>query len=69
MADEVKTHYSYDPKGNNVITCNLNNTKPDRILWGWPDRVEMTDADGNVHVYSIIEILDGLTALAKSFKQ
>lgn len=69
MTDEVKSHYNYEVKSNNVVTCNLNNLKPDRILWEWPDRVEMKDSDGNVHVYSIIEILDGLTALAKSFKK
>ena len=42
--------------------------KPDRIIWGWPDKVEMTDQKGEVHTYSIIEILDGLTAIAKGLK-
>ena len=42
--------------------------KPQKIVWGYPDTLEMTDKDGNVHTYSIIEILDGLVAVARQQK-
>lgn len=48
-----------------------NVTKPEytSIRWGFPDIVEMEDASGKIHRYSIIEILDGLTRLARRNKK
>ncbi len=43
--------------------------KPTKIIWGYPDTVEMTDKDGDIHTYSIIELLDGLKALAQQIKK
>ena len=40
--------------------------KPTKIIWGYPDTVEMTDKDGNIHTYSIIELLDGLQRIARA---
>ena len=39
------------------------------IKWGYPDIVEMEDDQGKIHKYSIIEILDGLTRLARRNKK
>ena len=50
--DELRTH--------------IKDLKPTKIIWGYPDTVEMTDKDGNVHTYSIIELLDGLQRLARA---
>lgn len=44
----------------------LNEIKPTKIIWGYPDIIEMTDKDGNIHTYSIIELLDGLKRLARA---
>ena len=54
-----------------TITLNLNewNKKPTKIIFGYPDIVEMTDKDGKIHTYSIIELLDGLKALAQQMKK
>ena len=52
-----------------VVTCKIDQPKPEKIIWGYPDKVEMTDAQGNLHTYSIIEILDGLTTLARKQKE
>ena len=51
-----------------VITCKLDRPKADKIIWGFPDKLEMTDDAGVVHTYSIIEILDGLTQIARKNK-
>ena len=45
------------------------NIKPQKIVWGFPDTLEMTDKDGKVHTYSIIELLDGLVAVARQKKE
>lgn len=45
------------------------NKKPTKIIWGFPDIVEMTDNDGKIHTYSIIELLDGLKTLAQQMKR
>ena len=50
-------------------TCIKEPPKPTKIIWGYPDTVEMTDKDGNVHTYSIIELLDGLKTLAQQTKK
>lgn len=44
----------------------LNEIKPIKIIWGYPDIIEMTDKDGNIHTYSIIDLLDGLTEMIKA---
>lgn len=54
-----------DPKYNE-LSMNINKPRPTKIIWEWPDTVEMTDKDGKVHVYSIIELLDGLQRLARA---
>ena len=55
----------------NVLKFNLNdwNKKPQKIVYGYPDLIEMTDKDGKIHTYSIIELLDGLKALAKKLEK
>ena len=44
----------------------INEAKPTKIIWGYPDVVEMTDKNGKVHTYSIIELLDGLQRIART---
>lgn len=44
----------------------INELKPTKIIWGYPDTVEMTDKDGKIHTYSIIELLDGLQRIARA---
>lgn len=51
------------------LHTSINEAKPTKIIWGYPDIVEMTDKDGKVHTYSIIELLDGLKALAQQMKK
>ena len=46
----------------------IKDQKPTKIIWGYPDIIEMTDKDGNVHTYSIIELLDGLKRFARKQK-
>ena len=53
----------------NEIGMRIDQPKPTKIIWDSPDVVEMTNEDGTVHTYSIIEILDGLTALARQQKE
>lgn len=48
------------------LVTTIKEAKPTKIIWGYPDTVEMTDKDGNVHTYSIIELLDGLQRLART---
>lgn len=50
----------------NELGMRINEPKPTKIFWGWPDTVEMTDKDGKIHTYSIIELLDGLQRLART---
>lgn len=50
----------------NELRTRINETKPNKIVWGYPDIVEMTDKDGKIHTYSIIELLDGLQRLAQA---
>lgn len=52
-----------------VITCKIDPPKPEKIVWGYPDKLEMTDDAGVVHTYSIIELLDGLKALARKLQK
>lgn len=53
-----------------VLRTSINEVKqPTKIIWGYPDVVEMTDKDGKVHTYSIIELLDGIKAFADWFKE
>lgn len=47
----------------------IKDPRPNKIFWGYPDTVEMTDKDGKIHTYSIIELLDGLKALAQKMKK
>lgn len=54
---------------NNYFKMNINDYKPKKIVWGFPDKVEMTDKDGVVHTYSIIEILDALQDYARRRKE
>lgn len=63
---EVKTNH--DTKYQELRTS-INEAKPTKIIWGYPDVVEMTDKDGKVHTYSIIELLDGIKAFADWFKE
>lgn len=49
-----------------VVTCKIDQPKPEKIIWGYPDKLEMTDDIGVVHTYSIIELLDGLQRLARA---
>lgn len=42
--------------------------KPTKIFLDYPDTLEMKDRNGNLHVYSITELLDGLKSLAKQTK-
>lgn len=48
---------------------NVREPKYTSIKWGFPDIVEMEDDQGKIHKYSIIEILDGLTRLARRNKK
>lgn len=48
---------------------NIKEPKYTSIRWGFPDIVEMEDDQGKIHKYSIIEILDGLTRLARRNKK
>jgi len=50
----------------NELGMRINEPIPTKIIWGWPDTVEMTDKDGKIHTYSIIELLDGLQRLART---
>lgn len=52
-----------------VYETNINKPKPTKIIWGYPDIVEMTDKDGKIHTYSIIEILDALQDYARRRKE
>lgn len=56
----------YETGGYNKLCTNINEAKPTKIIWGYPDTVEMTDKDGKIHTYSIIELLDGLQRLARA---
>lgn len=60
----TREKYKYDEYG-----IKIRNPKPTKIIWESPDKVEMKDEDGDVHTYSIIKILDGLTVLADKLKQ
>ncbi len=60
---EVKT--TRDTKYKELRTS-INEARPTKIIWGYPDIVEMTDKDGKIHTYSIIELLDGLQRLARA---
>ena len=53
----------------NEVGMRINEAKPTKIVWGFPDTVEMTDKDGKIHTYSIIELLDGIKAFADWFKE
>lgn len=48
------------------LRMRINEAKPTKIIWGYPDVVEMTDKNGKVHTYSIIELLDGLQRIART---
>jgi len=50
----------------NEVGTIINKIKPTKIIWEYPDIVEMTDKDGKIHTYSIIELLDGLQRLART---
>lgn len=54
-----------DPKYKE-LRMNINEPRATKIIWGYPDTVEMTDKDGKIHTYSIIELLDGLQRLARA---
>lgn len=53
----------------NELGTRINEPKATKIIWGYPDIVEMTDKDGKVHTYSIIELLDGIKAFADWFEE
>lgn len=50
----------------NILGMRINEQRPSKIIWEYPDTVEMTDKDGKIHTYSIIELLDGLQRLARA---
>ena len=56
---------THDPKYKELIT-RINEPQATKIIWGYPDIVEMTDKEGKIHTYSIIELLDGLQRLARA---
>ena len=43
--------------------------KPRKIIYNLPTILEITDDDGNVHTYSIIDLLDGLTEMIKAKRE
>ena len=59
---------THDPKYRE-LTMRINEPQATKIIWGYPDMVEMTDKDGKIHTYSIIELLDGLKILAQQMKK
>lgn len=51
------------------LETRIQEPKATKIMWGFPDIVEMVDKDGKTHTYSIIELLDGIKAFADWFKE
>lgn len=49
----------------NVLGVRINEPQATKIIWGYPDTIEMTDKNGKIHTYSIIELLDGLQRIAR----
>lgn len=68
MSRLTEVKITRDPKYSTLCT-KLDKPISTKIIWGYPDIVEMTDKDGKVHTYSIIELLDGLKALAKKLEK
>ena len=51
-----------------VHTINIKDYKPTNIRWNMPVVLTMEDDNGKLHEYNLIEILDGLTRLARRNK-
>lgn len=63
--------YLKEPKGEYVLnsTCLLaKDINPTKFI-STINKLEIKDDDGNTHTYSLIDILDGLTAIAKKAKE
>lgn len=49
-----------------MLVANNRVPEPSKLMLNFPDTIEVSDKAGNIHTYSLTELLDGLYRLAKN---